>query len=299
MKARALVLKIVVAALAMTASSLWAQDGLEGALSRLASPANLGRPFPQTLAAADFDGDKKPDGAILVDDGWLISSRTIELHLTGHGNTALTFESSEAALAVSAVDVNKDGAADIVVEQPFTHKHLHVWLNDGRGGFHKVRSEDFPSTDAASRERLQPPSQRLEFPALCLPPQRGSVIALATVSPLPYDSSSAHKESRPFKSPIGSRAVAPNPPRAPPLFESYDRRVDAAPGGLGNLRAACPDFDVVCVGVAAAEAGDQGDRGNDRVFVTEAGGDDLADREARHMTGAEVSTLIRPSLLVP
>ena len=93
MKARSLYLKIVLVALALTAS-LWAQDGLEGALSRanLASPANLGMPFSQTLGAADFDGDNKPDGAVFIDHGrlWSQSSfRTIELHLTGHGNTNL------------------------------------------------------------------------------------------------------------------------------------------------------------------------------------------------------------------
>ena len=225
MKARSLALKIVVVALALTASSLWAQDGIEGALSRanLTSPANLVTPSGQTLAAADFDGDNKPDGAVLVDHGQLrpqSNFRTIELHFTGRENINLTFESNETTLAISALDVNRDGTTDIVVEQPFTHKRLQVWLNDGRGGFRKVRSEDFPSTDVGNHERLESPSQRTDCPALCLPSQRGSEIAILTACPLPYRASSAGEQALPFLAPLGLRAVAPNSPRAPPLSQS-------------------------------------------------------------------------------
>jgi hypothetical protein len=224
MKARSLALKIVVAALALTAS-LWAQDGLEGALSRanLASPAKLMTSFRQTLAAADFDGDNKPDGAVLVDHDWLrpqSSFRTIELHFTGRANTDLTFESNETTLAISALDVNRDGATDIVIEQPFTHKRLQVWLNDGRGGFRKGRVEDFPSDVSATGERFDAPSQRPDGPTLCLPPQRGSEIAILTACPLPHRSSSAREQALPFVTPLGLRAVALNCPRAPPLPQS-------------------------------------------------------------------------------
>ena len=221
MKARSLALKIVVAALALTAS-LWAEDGLEGALSRanFGSPAHLGIPFSQTLAAADFDGDNKPDGAVLVDHGWLSfqsSLRTIELHFSGRGNTDLTFESNETRLAIAALDVNRDGATDIVVEEPFTHKRLQVWLNDGRGGFRKGRIEDFPSDVNATGERFDAPSQWPDGPALCLPQQRGSDTAVVTGCCLSYRFSSIRKQALPIESAIGSRAVAPSAPRAPPL----------------------------------------------------------------------------------
>jgi hypothetical protein len=220
MKARSLALKITVAALALTASSLWAQDGLEGALSRarLTSPAHLGAPFIQTLAAADFDGDNKPDGALLVDYGWPRSQssvQTIDLHFTRRGNAALSFESNETTLSVLAMDVNGDGATDIVVEQPFTHKRLHVWLNDRRGGFRGVRAEDFPSAAGGKYERLQSLSQRRACQALCLSPQHGSDLAFSTACML-ADRSSSAEQALPFESTAGSCAVASHSPRSPP-----------------------------------------------------------------------------------
>jgi hypothetical protein len=222
MKLQSLCVKLVVAAaLTLTAHQVRAQDGLEGAWSRasLSSPTSLGTPFSQTLAAADFDGDNKPDGAVLVDDGWIraqYGSRRIELHFTGRGNADLTFESNETALAIAALDVNKDGAVDIVVEQPLTCKRLQVWLNDGQGEFRKVRSEDFPSAHVGNHERHASHSQWPDCSPLCLPPQRGDEIAILASCPPPYCFSSARRQALPFGSPIGSRAVAPNSARAPP-----------------------------------------------------------------------------------
>jgi hypothetical protein len=225
MKARSFALEIVVAVLALMAPSLWAQDGLEGALSRadLTSPASLVTPFRQTLAAADFDGDNKPDGAVLVDHDWLrpqIAFRTIELHFTGRLNTNLALESNETTLAISAFDVNSDGATDIVVEQPFTHKRLQVWLNDGRGGFHKGRIEDFPAGSNPASERIGLPSSRPDCPAVCLARQRGFEIAILTACPSSYHSSSTCQRALRVVSRVSSPAGAPNSPRAPPLSHS-------------------------------------------------------------------------------
>jgi hypothetical protein len=117
------------------------------------------------------------------------------------------------------LDVNGDGATDIVVEQPFTHKRLQVWLNDGRGGFRKVRSEDFPSADDGNPEGLESPSQRAYGPTLCLPPQRGSEIAILTACPSQYCSIFVRKHALPFVVTLSLHAVASNSSRAPPLFQ--------------------------------------------------------------------------------
>ena len=209
--------------LALVALPLWAQDGLEGALSRgnRATPADLLAPLSQTLAAADFDGDNKPDGAILVTNGWPQTGfQAIELHFSDRGDSELRFESNGSALAVSALDINQDGAVDLVVEQALTHKFLQIWLNDGRGGFRKVRNEDFPSVSDPGNRWLECPSQRSGFPASGLPPQRGSDLAISTRCMLAYRAFAARQQTPPFPASAGSRAVGPASPRAPPSSHS-------------------------------------------------------------------------------
>ena len=74
---------------------LKAQDGLRGALSRVAQTAHAVAELSTQIAAADFDNDQKPDGAILVETGLLNGERAfrIELHVTGSNNDAITFSS--------------------------------------------------------------------------------------------------------------------------------------------------------------------------------------------------------------
>jgi hypothetical protein len=225
MKARSSAIKIVVAVLMLTSASLWAQDGLKGALARmsLTVPAGLKNSFSQTLAASDFDGGDRPDGAVLFDSGGLqpqSSVHRIELHFTSHGNGILTFESNETALAISARDVNGDGAPDIVVEQSLTHKRLHIWLNDGRGGFREGRIEDFPSAGSTTGERLDSPDPRPYSSSLWLVLQRGSEIAALPARQPLYQPSSASKRTVLLGSPTARCAVAPNAPRAPPVLRS-------------------------------------------------------------------------------
>lgn len=212
-------------ALLATGPWLYAQDGLEGALSRanVASTANLATTFRYALAAADFDGDDKADGAVLLDGGWLQPRsrfRTIEIHLSSRRNAELTFESNETGLAITALDVNNDGATDIVVEQLFSHKRLHIWLNDGRGGFRKVTPQDFPSAGEGIGQRLLSSPERQDRLAACLPPQRGSDGNALGSRASPFHDSSANEQAQVFASTAASRAVVTNSSRAPPFSES-------------------------------------------------------------------------------
>jgi hypothetical protein len=223
MMARYVKLVVMTAALVLAVSSLRAQDGLEGALPRanLASPLNLAAPFDQKLAIADFDNDHKPDGAVLVGSGRLAGQNSfrIELHLSHSNNTDLTFESPESSLAITAWDINKDGAADVVVEQPLTHKRLYVWLGDGHGGFYKGRVEDFPSPDVITGERLESPTPRPDCPAVCLGQQRGTELALLTSQSLLRRAPPANQfKSLPIASKLASPGSSPDASRAPPLF---------------------------------------------------------------------------------
>ena len=154
-----------------------AQDGLHGAWSIGVKTVPLAGRSPQ-IAAADFDNDQKPDGAVLNEAGLLNGKRAfrIEIHVTAGTNNAITFSSNEPGLAISALDVNRDGAPDIVIEKAFTHERLQVYLNDGHGTFHMVRTEDYPTSDPASR----PWRARLNQlpPVFCLPVSHGSDIGV-------------------------------------------------------------------------------------------------------------------------
>lgn len=224
MNLRHLCLKLAVAvavALCGAATQLYAQDGAAGALrSSTASSTSLAQgPFGRVLATADFDKDNKPDGAVLLDTAWLHRDHAllkIEVHLTGRPNTDLTFEASDPALAISALDVNRDGVADIVVEQSFTHKRLHVWLNDGRGEFHKVRTEDIPAPEFTSRARLNSPSPYDDSDALCLP-QRGSDGVLSANALLLHAPRIAELRQRSATPSLAPARFSAAFPRGPPL----------------------------------------------------------------------------------
>ena len=148
MNLRSFIFRVVLVALVLATPSLWAQDGLQGALSRFEGSTDLLRdPFAQRLAAADFDQDQEPDGAVLLGgdrrDG--AQAFRIELHVTAGENQQLSFTSNESALSLAVLDVNRDGTPDLVVEQTFTHKRVQIWLNDGHGLFRLVNSEGYPS----------------------------------------------------------------------------------------------------------------------------------------------------------
>lgn len=100
----------------------------------------------------------------------------IELHLTGQPNATIRFSSAETQLAITSLDVNRDGAPDILVEKTLTHQRVQVYLNDGHGAFQRSTSEDFIASDDphplwCARVSPQYP------PVLFLPATRGSEIA--------------------------------------------------------------------------------------------------------------------------
>jgi hypothetical protein len=220
MPARSPLIRIILAILALAATSMWAQDGLRGALSSAASPSGGVRsPFDWKLAAADFDSDQKPDGALLKDAGVIDGQRVyrIELHLSAGENQNLIFASSDSALAISALDVNRDGMPDLIVEQAFTHKRLQVWLNDGHGNFRQVRVEDFPPVTDTPAKWKRPVPQDFSV-ALGLPSRTESDQALLLLQVLRFDSSSSHWKSRPEALSHYGFITASHSPRAPPSF---------------------------------------------------------------------------------
>ena len=209
-------------ALVLTAPSLWAQDGLRGALSRLNSSADLlSDPFAQRLVAADFDQDQQPDGAILLAGDHLNGPHAfrIELHLTSGENQKLSFTSSETALNLSVLDVNRDGTPDLVVEQTFTRKRVQIWLNDGHGSFRLAKSEDYPyGPQAPVSWRMSLPP--VGFPSPCLSSRSGSENLALVSQPIPVPSHSAGQCLWALALLSVSKPRAPNPSRGPPSLLS-------------------------------------------------------------------------------
>lgn len=215
MNVRSLCLRLLVAtSLALTGSCLWAQDGVQGALSH----ASLSSHFGRSLAIADLDGDHQPDGAVLLQSGWSSSQNfRLQLHFTGHTNVEITFQSSNTTLAVTAWDIDNDGDYDLIVEEAVTHKPLRVWINDGNGDFHEGRVQDFPSLAPGTQEQLRSPAVQADCLALCLPPQRGSDVPLLATGLLARPPSRSSLNAATVLSSIRLSALALNSSRAPPL----------------------------------------------------------------------------------
>ena len=220
MKPRYSIIGTLLSLLVLCLPALRAQDGLRGALSRHAETLFGAPGSAQELAVADFDNDDKPDGAILSQFGVLNGQKLyrIELHLSAGKNLAITFSSAELCLAISALDVDRDGAPDIVVEKAFTRQRVQVYLNDGHGAFRRATSENFPFPDPLAPRCGAGPEQY--FPVVCLPLTRSfelagsqliSIIKLNGLRPLSFWPQALLAQSGPR---------APSAPRAPPFFLS-------------------------------------------------------------------------------
>jgi len=215
MKARTFYLRLILAiSLALVAPCLWAQDGAKGALSQ----TDFTSRFEHPLAIADLDGDNQPDGAVLVKSGWpgSIGLFKIQLHFTNHTNSEIAFQSTEAMIAVTAWDIDNDGATDLVVEEALTHKPLHVWINDGRGDFHEGRVQDFPALTPGAQDQLRSPNTAY-FPAVCLPLQRGFEVPMMAASVLASPAPASNWNAASVGSLAQSHVRALNSSRAPPL----------------------------------------------------------------------------------
>jgi hypothetical protein len=192
-----------------------AQDGLPGALSRTDGVRRISA-FAEEIAAADFDNDQKPDGAILLQAGQVNGRKVfrIELHVTAGQNTTINFSTAETSLSISALDVNRDGATDIVVEKAFTHQRLQVYLNNGHGEFWKS-TESLPTPDGSGplwRARII--VQNLPTPFL--PSARGGNVAVDKPGLIlhPQQKSTARFWTEPLE--MQASARAPGAARAPP-----------------------------------------------------------------------------------
>jgi hypothetical protein len=206
----------IVSLLLMLVPALQAQDGLLGALSREAAITHAQSSFEQPLAAADFDNDQMPDGALLLPNGFSDGKPAfrIELHISSGNGGVITFSTAERGVSISALDVNRDGAPDIVVEEAFTHQRLEVYLNDGHGAFHKARLEDFVAPDPSAPQWQS--STTLLAPAVYLPATSGSEPARLQKACTIHQDDTRDRDFSLDAPRVQSPASAASPSRAPP-----------------------------------------------------------------------------------
>jgi hypothetical protein len=216
MKLRPFIFGLFAAVLIACALPVRAQDGLLGALSEGNGTSRTLVSFDQQVAAADFDNDQKPDGAVLLPSVQSNGQRSfrIEFHVTAGQNSAITFSTKETGLSISALDVNHDGAPDIVVEKTLTHERLQVYLNDGHGSFHKARLEAFlfPDPSAPLWRSWTTPI----LPSVYLPSSRGFETAGLRTLSVVVPNQTRELNSWPDVPAAQSGARLPSSSRAPP-----------------------------------------------------------------------------------
>jgi hypothetical protein len=111
--------------------------------------AGPGLPF----AVADFDGDLRPDLAV-VHIGRSDASRTeywIRLQLSGAGTQTILIAAPTGGLQIAVRDVNGDHALDLVVTTAWLKQPIAILLNDGHGSFSRVEPDAFPEAFSESR----------------------------------------------------------------------------------------------------------------------------------------------------
>jgi hypothetical protein len=146
------------------AGALSAQEGLSDALTKLESnfvaANNL---FGPSIVTADFNGDEHFDDAVLFHDR---SDVRIELHFRSHLVRSITFICNVPALEMAALDLDRDGSLDLVVEDPFSRERLFVWLNDGHGQFQAVSANAYQTSTDVGCRALAPPDPTGDNPLL-------------------------------------------------------------------------------------------------------------------------------------
>ena len=127
------------------------------------------------FAIADFDGDRRPDLALIrvTADGSPTSQYSLDFDFSAGRKPRICFIGPSGGLQVTPRDVNGDKFADLVVTSLLDSQFVAVFLNDGKGNFVAAEPSDYP--DAGKRPDVslfapddQPGGQ------LALQPGRGS-----------------------------------------------------------------------------------------------------------------------------
>jgi hypothetical protein len=138
------------------------------------------RALPQR-AAADFDGDGRPDVAFIQDNR---DGSHVSVTLSGSADE-LTLEVN--GVSVTASDIDHDGDVDLVVTT--SSNQVVLWINDGRGHFtleqEPQRSRGLsPATTVVDSSRDQPVTNGPAAPHVVVHSrQRETAVAVTQIRP--------------------------------------------------------------------------------------------------------------------
>jgi len=113
---------------------------------------NLGAPLvplgpaPQ-FAIADFDGDHRPDLAIIQEEASSTGSTKywIELQLSASSRQSIEVMAPTGGLRIEAIDVNNGNHfVDLVITTAWLRQPVAIFINNGRGRFSRVQTTAFP-----------------------------------------------------------------------------------------------------------------------------------------------------------
>ncbi len=117
------------------------------------------------FAIADFDGDLRPDIAMIHvrRDSPQIAEYSLELRLSSGARPAIGILGPAGGLQITPQDVNGDTVADLVVTSLFDAHFVAVLLNDGKGNFKQVEASDYPDAGKRPDSRLLPHDDSAAF----------------------------------------------------------------------------------------------------------------------------------------
>jgi hypothetical protein len=175
-------------------------------------PGFAAAPFGWTTVVADFDADRVPDLAIA--DRTAGSRFQIDVRLSEGPTQSVSFVSTESVLNITALDIDNDRDADLVVTQVLSRRVIGIWLNDGTGHFDRHDTSAFPPVapkiDTANLDGLSHQVQ-----ASVMPKRRivSGIASVSTAAPLTSCAAAPDRFLDVACTPVPSAAS----PRAPPF----------------------------------------------------------------------------------
>jgi hypothetical protein len=113
------------------------------------------------FAIADFDGDLRPDLAMIrvSREGAPDAQYSLELQFSSGKRPPIGLIGPAGGLEVSSQDVNGDQIADLVITSVVDSEFVAILLNDGKGNFTQVDRAEYPGVGKRPSSRYLAPSE--------------------------------------------------------------------------------------------------------------------------------------------